>query len=571
MLREFLAVFCVSYLYAAVLLLPVHLYYFTIGSRRLPQSWAHRMHKWMLVVTLSAPLLLSIATYSWEPTGFSGAQPDSYRPSGAVAPINGNDAEADGARAEQVNSLDAVQDYHQMVWGMLYYLIDIVAVLILTGLIVFLVRALVQRLYTGYLERSSCDRCLYRGCLLLTTDHITLPFSTGLAVQKVFLPRGLDSDEAEIILRHEMNHFSKRHHYWSLVESVALHLYWFNPVSHLMYQKGALLREMECDMATIQTVDRYTYSRALLKTAVSMLPSGRLGFMVQRWAQRKALKTRVENILSESKRPRRLIAFGFFLVLAVFAGAFAFLSLLDNETVEKSLVEKVRAEYGKVLGGREGVSLDQVPDHLVRVLVFNEDTRFYGHEGVDVKAAFRAVVNNLTGGSLQGASTITQQLSKALCVSNREHSLRRKLRQVRAARVIERHFSKEQILEMYLNSVYFGQGAWGVATASRRFFGHPAAELTVAESAMLVQSLSRPSDHNCIADPRRAVVRTRRLLQRMVARQQADAAEAQVSLSEVERRLGTGSAASKAMSSVGRLALPGRRGPAAAETKAELL
>lgn len=539
MLNEFLAIFCVSYVYSAILLLPVHLFYIAVASRRVPQPLVHHMHKWVLAITVCAPILFAAAMSTSKPTEPFAEHLDSYTPPGIEIPADTPMTKAGNVSNRQTGHLATIQNYHQMAWGVSHYLVGIVAVSALLGLIVFLARATAQRLYIRRLERCSRAGRFYRGSHLFTSDHIALPFSTGLVNRKIFLPSGLSSDDAEIILKHELGHFSKKHHYWSFLESIVVHLFWFNPVSHLIHHKGMLFREMECDILTIQTVDKYLYSRILLKTAISTLSSSRLGFMVQPWIQRKALKKRVENILNEKKRTRRLLSSGFFLLLAFSTGAFALISWLDDETLEKDLIEKVRAEYATVLENREGISFDQAPVPLVKVLIFNEDSRFYAHDGVDVRAVFRAMVSNLTRGkTLEGASTISQQLGRALYIHDRQPTLSRKLRTVRAARVIEKHFSKEQILEMYLNSVYFGQGAWGVETASRKFFDHPAFQLTIAESAMLVQSLSRPSDHNCIADPVRALARSRQLLHRMVAKQQADKGEVAQSLSEIESRFG---------------------------------
>ncbi len=294
---------------------------------------------------------------------------------------------------------------------------------------------------------------------------------------------------------------------------------------------------MECDTDTIQTVDKYIYSRTLLKTAESMLPSSRLGLTVQQWIQKGVLKKRLENILNGKKsRKRRFITFGFFLMLMLSVGVFVFVSLLDDKTLEANLIKKVKTEYETNLRARGGIEMDDIPDHLISVLIFQEDSGFYDHEGVSVKAIFRAMINNLSGGPLQGASTITQQLSRVLVIKNTERTLSRKLKQIKAARAMEKHFSKKEILEMYLNSVYFGQGTYGVEMASQKYFRHPASGLALHESAMLVQSIGRPKVYNDIANPELAEKRTAGLLNRMAQRYLVDKQTLKQSLFQLKNR-----------------------------------
>ncbi|MCP4750971.1 MAG: hypothetical protein GY866_08765 [Proteobacteria bacterium] len=541
MTREFLAIFCTCYLYSAVFLLPVYVFYFIVDPGKFSRPLMHKLHKWITILTICAPILFALVMYSSGSSEFA-SEGEQLRPAGPIrieATVVPRNAGEDGVPTQRTGYIDALQNYHQMALGIFYYLVDIVAWLSVAGLVVFLFRLMVQILYIGYIQRSSPKRESFNRYSLFTSDKITLPFSTGFGNKKVFLPYGLDSVEKDIILRHELNHFRKNHHYWSQLESLILHLFWFNPVSHLMRKRGVLFREMECDTDTVRTVDKFIYSRVLVKTAESMLPSGRFGLMVQQWIQKGVLKKRLENILNgKNGRKRRLIGLGFFLVLTFSVGIFVFVSLLDDENLEKNLVLSVKKDYASIMRSRGGIKIDDVPDHLVTVLIFSEDTGFYEHNGINVKAIFRAMIHNLSvGGFQQGASTITQQLTRQFGVK-RERSLIRKLKEIKAAQVLERHFSKDQILEMYLNSVYFGQGAFGVEMASQTYFNHPASELIVAESAMLVQSLPKPSYHNCIANPEVGENRTMRLLNRMVGQGLIDRHTAEQSLVCLGKRLG---------------------------------
>jgi penicillin-binding protein 1A len=162
------------------------------------------------------------------------------------------------------------------------------------------------------------------------------------------------------------------------------------------------------------------------------------------------------------------------------------------------------------MGGAE-VPLRELPDHLPKAFVAIEDRRFYRHHGVDPWGILRAVIKDvLRRGSAQGGSTITQQLAKNLFLTQ-ERTVSRKLQEVVLALWLEHKFTKAQILELYLNRVYFGSGAYGVEGAAQRYFGTSARHLTLAEAAMLaglVQSPSRlaPSRNPDGAERRAAMV-----------------------------------------------------------------
>ncbi|HXZ14504.1 MAG TPA: transglycosylase domain-containing protein, partial [Roseiarcus sp.] len=161
------------------------------------------------------------------------------------------------------------------------------------------------------------------------------------------------------------------------------------------------------------------------------------------------------------------------------------------------------------MGGGE-VPLRELPDYVPKAFVAIEDRRFYQHHGVDPWGILRAVIKDvLHRGSAQGGSTITQQLAKNLFLTQ-ERTLSRKLQEAVLALWLEHKFTKAQILELYLNRVYFGAGAYGVEGAAQRYFGTSARHLTLAQAAMLaglVQSPSRLSpSHNPDGAERRAAL-----------------------------------------------------------------
>ncbi|MEE2527049.1 PBP1A family penicillin-binding protein [Hyphobacterium sp. HN65] len=137
--------------------------------------------------------------------------------------------------------------------------------------------------------------------------------------------------------------------------------------------------------------------------------------------------------------------------------------------------------------------IEDLPDHVAQAFIAIEDRRFYEHSGVDIWGAARAVLANLqAGATVQGGSTITMQLVKNLVLTP-ERSMRRKFQEMRLAIELERRLSKDEILQLYLNRIYFGARAYGIEAAARRYFDKPAAELTLAEAAMLAALPKAPS------------------------------------------------------------------------------
>ena len=152
------------------------------------------------------------------------------------------------------------------------------------------------------------------------------------------------------------------------------------------------------------------------------------------------------------------------------------------------------ASFGDLYG--ESVDLRDLPEHLPQAVLAIEDRRFYSHFGLDPIGLLRAAYVNLHEGRLvQGGSTISQQLAKILFLEP-ERTLKRKVQELLLAFWLERRFAKEQILALYLNRVYLGAGAYGVDAAARRYFGKPAARVSLYEAALLAGLLKAPSRYN---------------------------------------------------------------------------
>lgn len=165
---------------------------------------------------------------------------------------------------------------------------------------------------------------------------------------------------------------------------------------------------------------------------------------------------------------------------------------------------------------RNKAKIDQIPQPLVHAFIATEDERFYQHGGVDAWGIVRAAVANFRAGDVvQGGSTISQQLSRMLFL-DQERSIWRKLREVAVAQELERRLSKQDILELYLNQVYLGSGAYGVTDAAWVYFSKPLKELSLLESATLAGLAAAPSDYSPLVNPDLAQRRRNRVLERLV-------------------------------------------------------
>ncbi len=217
-----------------------------------------------------------------------------------------------------------------------------------------------------------------------------------------------------------------------------------------------------------------------------------------------------------------LAIWGFFIGLC-FIGWLAYdlpdLSRLTNAARRPSITlvttdGQILASYGDLYG--KPVNLDELPPYLPDALLATEDRRFYSHFGVDPRGLLRAIVTNIEAGHLvQGGSTITQQLAKNVFLTP-DRTVRRKGQELLLALWLEHTLTKQQILALYLNRVYFGAGTYGVDAAAHKYFGKPAAKVTPFEAAMLAGMVKAPSRYNPLNDPKRATDRAKQVLASMV-------------------------------------------------------
>lgn len=179
------------------------------------------------------------------------------------------------------------------------------------------------------------------------------------------------------------------------------------------------------------------------------------------------------------------------------------------ETEDGQLIERI---YTK---NRTVVSIEKVPDHVQDAFISIEDSRFRDHSGVDFRGIMRAIYKDIIAmKKVEGASTITQQLAKNLFLTN-DKTWMRKTKEVMAAIYLERNYSKDEILELYLNRIYFGEGTYGIETASQHYFQRSVTDLTIAQGALLAGLPKAPNTYSPFDHPEQAQQRRNLVLSRM--------------------------------------------------------
>lgn len=252
---------------------------------------------------------------------------------------------------------------------------------------------------------------------------------------------------------------------------------------------------------------------------------------------------RGQNKQAEPRRPRRWIR-NLFIFIALLGVALAVTGCAVYSSVSSGLPDPdIRAARGRdqstVITDRDGktlarlfaeqnrqdVALEKMPAHVRQAVIATEDKRFYEHEGVDPLGIARAIaVDVAKGEKAQGGSTITQQYVKQAFVTS-EKTLKRKVQEAILAQRVERRYSKDEILELYLNTIYFGHGAYGVEAASRAYFGKGVDDLTVSEAAVIAGVIKSPGRYSPYLDEEAALSRRNTVLIQMRDQEYIDTAQ----------------------------------------------
>ena len=246
---------------------------------------------------------------------------------------------------------------------------------------------------------------------------------------------------------------------------------------------------------------------------------------------------------------KRLLAYLTLLMLILLLGGMTFAGVLYYQVAQMmpsvSAIETYQPREASFIYSADGVqlariaeeyrepaTLEEIPKHLINATIAKEDRRFWQHSGVDWRGTARALWVNLTEGDIrQGGSTLTQQLARNVFLTQKR-TFARKMQEIILAQEMERRLTKERILELYLNQVYYGNGAYGVKAAARVYFNKPLERLTLAECALLASLPQRPSAYDPFSNPDEAIFQ-RNLTLNLMAREgyitpdQRDAAKAE--------------------------------------------
>lgn len=206
------------------------------------------------------------------------------------------------------------------------------------------------------------------------------------------------------------------------------------------------------------------------------------------------------------------------------AGFFLFAKYAPSDIISKDIVQPAASQFydnkGELISTTDSeedripIPLAKVPKDLQNAFIAVEDVRFYEHSGIDFRGIARALLSNVMGSDLQGGSSITQQLAKNAFLTQ-ERTWTRKIQEAFISIQLEHKYTKPEILEMYLNEIYFGQGAYGVESAALTYFGKHAKDLTLAESAMLAGLPKSPNYYSPLTNPKAGLERQRVVLNQM--------------------------------------------------------
>ena len=521
-MKEFCSLFISGYLIASVLMIPLMGVYFSLSLKRVSFRLLLHFHKVIILLSIILPVSMIAISYS----GNSGKDLSIRSESGPVSitaepgAISSDVAGAGDTPApgEAAGRLPNLQD-------VVFYFVDIILFLSMLGSLIFALRYALQTWRMNRIVKDSTVSTISGNCHLIESIEVTSPFSAGILRKNIFIPRDVSESDKRVIIQHELNHFRCHHHLWSLLEGVLACVFWFNPFSYILRRHGAFLRELECDGRTIQVIDRYVYTKLLLNTAEIITAGGsdsRFSLLTQGWARKGELRKRIETLLRREEMKKKSVIGGLIAVGVVITVCITLFYGNLNDLTKEAILSDIKAKYAQRAPLSARVAFESVPSHFINALLVHEDCEFFEHKGIRLKSIFRATGANLksflSGGPLYkyGASTITQQLAKQF-LGDWERTMKRKFEELKIARVLENSFSKEEILEMYLNMIYFGNDANGLKAASEIYFGHDYTSLTLSESAMLVPFIDAPFKYNVLKAPDTAKKRQKYLLERIAA------------------------------------------------------
>lgn len=337
---------------------------------------------------------------------------------------------------------------------------------------------------------------------IYTSDMIHSPVVCGVVKSRLILPvtlvEGSDKTILQHMIVHELVHIKRLDSITNAISVLALCIHWFNPIVWISFLLSRKDMEMSCDERVLSIIGghiRIGYARSLLSLAVkqnNLLNGGVLAFGESN------IKSRIKSIM-RYKKPAFRAGIASVVILG-FLGAV----LISNPFVTTGTdmeIDLSALEKNPLI--ENWTNYQDIPDYLINSVIAIEDENFRKHSGIDWIKASSVLIQMIippSESSISGGATITQQLVKNIA-GDQDRNVQRKKREVKRAIALEKKYTKEQILEGYLNTIYFGNQTVGVENAANYYFGKRLKELSLSESASLAAVIDRPNYDNPVDNP----------------------------------------------------------------------
>lgn len=325
---------------------------------------------------------------------------------------------------------------------------------------------------------------------------IPTPIISGIIKPRIIIPSEmLDMDNQSIlksVVCHELVHLRRKDHIIKLFTLLVACVHWFNPLVWIALHLAHKDMEESCDEKVIKEASldiRKEYAHALLSFT---LPKNYLSSSIGVAFGESHMKSRIKGILTYKKPSFWITSIGIILILIVAIG-------MATDASRK--VVEVDFESIKVARADSWIEIGDISEGVIQAVIVDRDPNFYEHNGVDPSALFKAAIHNMKTGSLsEGGTTISEQLIRQMIPFDRDKRLERKQMQMYSAIEMERKYSKDEIMEVYLNISPFGRGIEGIKGAAEYYFNKAPKQLTREEAARLIALVEAPTRYDIISN-----------------------------------------------------------------------
>ena len=510
-----------NYLIALILLLPLIVCYAWGVINRRHTNGVHKLHKLILIGLTVLPIVLTVFS-NVSIRGPSATIDKSNLAINAGDTVTPSVITLENTVINQKGdySLDTFTNGSNFIFAMGTLVILFLTISMAVSVLLLLVKSIGNAIYLQTIRQHAQHIEIRNNITTIFSSRIEAPFSTHFVNCCIYLPADLPPGYLDLIRRHETNHFYCHHHRWLLLELLLAHVFWFNPLSHIMRHYGDTLRELECDDLTCESVDKLQYGRALVAIA-EKLHSNRSALLGQAWVRKTTLRVRINNLLGNSES----VSFPGLKLWCLLGFSAALSGCLAGDAVEQLKLEQLVADKIKMTTTMQQTQGDflnytDIPPYFIDMLVLSEDKRFFSHTGVDKFAMARAVYKFIDRGvSSGGGSTLTMQMATNVVIGldaklRRDAPYKYKSLQMRIAKAIEKLYTKEEILTVYLGGIYWGHQNYGLKQAAEYYYKKDYADLSSLEAAVLIQMIPAPSILNPIDKPLKAEEHAQNLLDR---------------------------------------------------------